>query len=134
MIIFIIIMVVHFFHLDQHVSFYPQPCFSHKPKFHSIIMSFHSNNRSAIRTIHGFLCSIMAIITYSCLKSKTYLEKVPVITNSTLTDTICFISIYALWDINFIISQHLYLTQLIPAKNDLRKSVDGTCWHYGKQS
>ena len=41
---------------------------------------------------HGFLHSIMTIITYFWIKYKIYIKKVPVITNNTLTRTTGFVN------------------------------------------
>ena len=64
------------------------------------------------------------------LKSNIYPERVPVMTNNTLTQDVSFIKIFTFWDINSIILQNLYLSQLICTNNHLRKSVDSICCYY----
>ena len=75
----------------------------------------------------------MKTATYFWLKFTIYLEKVPVMTNNTPTRAASFISFYAFWDINSIIFQHLYLTQLIFTNNHLRKRVDSIFCRHWKQ-
>ena len=64
------------------------------------------------------------------LKSNLYPEREPVMTNNTLTQDVSFIKIFTFWDINSIILQNLYLSQLICTNNHLRKSVDSICCYY----
>ena len=91
---FFIVIVFHFFHLDQSAFFIHSLTFSHKTK---VISS----------TANSFLRHIIIVITEFWLKSRIYFEKVPVMTNNTLTWPIIYISIIAFWGINFIIPQHL---------------------------
>ena len=55
----------------------------------------------------------------------------PVMANNTIMQTVSFISIYAVWEINSSIIQHLHLAQLICSNNHLRELVD-SC-RYWKQ-
>ena len=99
-------MVVNFCHLYQHFSSYPQLCFCHEPKINSVIMIFHSHNRSVIRT-HGFFVSYSQNHCIPFVEILNYPEKVPVMTNITLTPIPSFINTFALRHINPIILQHL---------------------------
>ena len=61
-----------------------------------LIISSNSNNPSNIET-NRFLSPIL---TFIWLKSKTYPQKIPVMTNNTLMRAASFISIYPFRDIN----------------------------------
>ena len=88
-----------------------------------IIISSNNNNRSIVET-HRFLWHIMTTVVSFWLKSKIYPEKVPLMINNTLTRVGSFTSIYAFWDINSTILQHVYLMHLICTTNHLRKFLD----------
>ena len=64
---FLMLIVLHVFHLDQHFSMYLQLVFSHELTFNSIIMSYHSNNYSVIK-IDRCLSHIMTATKYFWLK------------------------------------------------------------------
>ena len=80
-----------------------------------------------------FFFHIVTAITYFWLKSKTYPGKVPVMKKSILKQSISFISIYVFWEINSIMPQYLYLTQLICTNIHLRRVVVSICCLHGKQ-
>ena len=101
--------------------------FSHPPNKRPYKTIDHITSNSYNYTIieaQRVLSHIMTILAYFWLKSKIYPEKVPVMTENTLTQTATFISIYAFRDINSIRLKLLYQTQLICSNNLLRKLVD----------
>ena len=126
-----IIIVVLFFIQDSIV--HSAYCFivTHKAKVNSTIISSNSNNCKVIKA-SKYLRHIMTVIIYDWFKSKTYLNKVPVMANKELMWAISFIRIYPFWDISFILIQHLQFTQLSRANIHLRKFVDIICQPNGK--
>lgn len=89
--------------------------FSHKPNFHSIIISSNSTNHNFIKD-HRFLYHVMKNVRYFWFKSKIFPKKVPVLTNNILTRAITFIGVFVFWGItsicNRVISTNIYLKKL----------------------
>ena len=102
--------------------------FSHEPKMNLIFICSNKNNCNIIDAHIMLLCHIMTTIAYFWLKSKIYLEKLLVTTNNTLMQAINFISIYAFWDINCIILQHLYLAHQRPNNTAGYVTLRGKKW------
>ena len=113
--------------LFRHVSVSISCVFSflifNKPYFVAFFILLIILNCNIIET-HRFLCHIMTIVAYFWLKLKSYPEKVTLLADYIFMWILNFINIYAFWDINSIILQHLYLTQLIRTNIHLRKHVD----------
>ena len=85
-----------------------------------LIISSNSNNPSNIET-NRFLSPIL---TFIWLKSKTYPQKIPVMTNNTLMRAASVISIYPFRDINSTKLQHFTKTNLH------KQSFKNTCGWY----
>ena len=80
-------------------------------------------------TFFIFLCILLRFFFRGTFFDKSYSHKiypntVPIMRNNTLTWSISFIIIYAFWDTNSVILQHLYPTKPICAKIHLRKCLD----------
>ena len=108
-VIILFLKVVHFFSPQVRIFHSAHRLrFSHYPKMNPLIISSNSNNPSNIET-NRFLSPIL---TFIWLKSKTYPQKIPVMTNNTLMRAASFISIYPFRDINSTKLQHFTKTNL----------------------
>ena len=113
--------VVHFFSPQVRIFHSAHRLrFSHYPNMNPLIISSNSNNPSNIET-NRFLSPIL---TFIWLKSKTYPQKISVMTNNTLMRAASFISIYSFRNINSTKLQHFTKTNLH------KQSFKNTCGWY----